>query len=453
MDRQAGIALVTSLFILVAVMLVGLGSIFLTQTNLRVAENIRSNALARNNANTGLEAAYLLLEDYHQNNGSFPTSSTGFSLPSGGGFVLSAYRYDNPDQVMVRVRGSTSRGAEHEVEGLFSLYQAPPEIPEAYTIGLVSEGEVRVNSNASIYVDSGVHGNSGFDLDGDFYECTARDATGTCTATTLVITDPPVTMASLTGTCKIGSTTCNPIDYLTDPVSIAPDYATRRNNALDLDGDGDFDVDDCSGALSVPTSAMSSLVVCASGDITLNNAILTDVVIITDGNITLTGNATLTNTTLISTAGEVAIDAGTFQGARIFSQDSLTFDGAAGNYTWNDGNTVATAGNITFNGSNQNSNTVNPTINPDGTKTIGMTLIADGDITQNGSNSTNADYYALFVSGGNFTQNGRSTLYGAVSAVGDLRFNGRFTIDSGYAFDNPDLEEVPDPEVEVLSRR
>ena len=453
MNRQSGIALVTSLFILVAVMLVGLGSIFLTQTNLRVAENIRSNALARNNANTGLEAAYLILESYHTSYNTFPTSSSDFSLPAGGGFALVSYRFDHADQVMVRVRGSTSRGAEHEVEGLFSLYQAPPEIPESYTIGLVSEGEVEVNSNASIYTDSGVHGNSGFDLAGDFYECTARDASGTCIASVLVTVDPPVTLASLTGTCKIGNQTCSPIDYLTDPVSVAPNYHVRRDAAMDLDNNGVVDVNDCLGALTVPVPAMSNVVVCTTGNVTLNNAVLSDVTIITDGDITLTGTATLTNTTLISTGGLVDIESGTFTDTRIFSEDSLTFAGSGNAYTWNDSNTIATAGDITFNGQNDHNNTINPITNPDGTKGIGLALIADGDITQNGSNSSNADYYALIVSGGNFVQNGKSTLFGAVSAVGDLRFNGKFFIDSGYSFSNPDLEEMPEPEVEVLSRR
>ena len=59
---------------------------------------------------------------------------------------------------------------------LLNLFTSPPEIPETYATGLVSEGEVRVTSNASIYIDAGVHGNAGFDLGGTFYECTARDA-------------------------------------------------------------------------------------------------------------------------------------------------------------------------------------------------------------------------------------------------------------------------------------
>jgi Tfp pilus assembly protein PilX len=453
MNRQSGIALVTSLFILVAVMMVGLGSIFLTQTNLRVAENIRTNAIARNNANSGLEAAYLLLENYHTSNSTFPASSTSFTLPAGSGYELSAYRFDNADQVMVRIKGTTTRGAEHEVEGLFSLYQASAEIPPSTTTGLISEGEVRVTSGASIYVDAGVHGNTGIDIKGDFYECAARDSSGTCISTTLLTDNLPITMSDLTGTCKIGGVDCDPIDYLASPMAVSPAYTTRRNNAMDLDGDGDVDTDDCFGSLPAAAASMGSVVVCASGDITLNNAFLNDVTIITDGNITLTGTATLTDTTLISTGGEVSIASGTFQGTRIFSEDSVTFSGSGPTYTWNDANTIATAGTITFNGHNDSNNTVNPIINADGTKTIGMALIAGGDITLNGSNSTNTDYYATFVTGGSFTQNGRSSVYGAVSSFGDLRFNGKFYIDSNFAYDNPDLEEIPEPEVEVLSRR
>lgn len=453
MNRQSGIALVTSLFILVAVTMVGLGSIFLTQTNLRVAENIRTNAIARNNANSGLEASYLLLESYHTTHGTFPTSSSAFTLPSGSGYALNAYRFDNADQVMVQIKGTTTRGAEHVVEGLFSLYQAPEEIPPAYYTGLVSEGEVRVGSNASIYVDAGVHGNSGFELAGDWYECTARDSSGNCTSTALIVNDPPITMSDLNGTCKLNGVWCSPIDYLGTPLAVNSQYATRRNEAMDLDGDGDFDTNDCFGALAFAAASMGNTVVCATGDITVNNALFNDVTIITDGNITLTGTATLTDTNLISTGGEVSIERGTFEGMRIFSEQSVTFAGSGPTYTWNDQNTVATAGSITFNGRNDNNNTVNPIVNADGTKSVGLVLIADNDITLNGSNSTNADYYATFLAGGEFTQNGRASVYGSVASVGDLRFNGKFFIDANYTIDNDDLAEIPDPEVEVLSRR
>ncbi len=82
-----------------------------------------------------------------------------------------------------------------------------------------------------------------------------------------------------------------------------------------------------------------------------------------------------------------------------------------------------------------------------------MVLIAEGAITFNGCNSTNQDYYAIFVAGGEFTQNGRSDLYGAISSVGDLRFNGNFFVDSAFEITNDDLAEEQDPEVTVLSRR
>ena len=76
MNRQSSIALVTSLFILVTVMLIGLGSIFLTRNNLKVSENIRSNAVARNNAESGVEAVYLLLSSYHDTYSTFPTDQS-----------------------------------------------------------------------------------------------------------------------------------------------------------------------------------------------------------------------------------------------------------------------------------------------------------------------------------------------------------------------------------------
>lgn len=458
MNRQSGIALVTSLFILVAVMLIGLGSIFLTRTNLKVSENIRSNAVARNNAESGVEAVYLLLSSHHDTYSTFPTDQNSISLPAGSGYTLSSYRFDSADQAMIRIRGSSAQGAEHESEVLLNLFTPPPEIPEAYATGLVSEGEIRVTSNASIYIDAGVHGNAGFDLGGTFYECTARDASGNCT--TMVAIDAstlPISLSDPTGTCKIGSgPSCDPADYMGESVSVNPDYIARRDAAMaaeDLDADDDWDAADCALAGTTLSPAMTGQVVCSSGNLSVTNPLWSDVTVITSGDITLSGTAFLDNVTLISTGGLVSINAGTMEETRIFSEDSLSYTGNNASYTWNGSNTIATAGDITFNGSNKHSNVVNTTVNAEGIKEVGMVLIAEGDITFNGRNSTNQDYYAVFVSGGEFTQNGRSDLYGAISSVGDLRFNGNFFVDSAFEITNDDLAEEQPPEVAVLSRR
>ncbi len=267
----------------------------------------------------------------------------------------------------------------------------------------------------------------------------------------------PISLSDLTGTCKIGSgPSCDPADYMGESVSVNPDYIARRDAAMaaeDLDADGDWDAADCALAGTTLSPAMTGQVVCSNGNLSVTNPLWNDVTVITSGDITLSGTAFLDNVTLISTGGLVSINAGTMEETRIFSEDSLSFTGNNTNYTWNGSNTIATAGDITFNGSNKHSNTVNTTVNTEGIKEVGMVLIAEGAITFNGRNSTNQDYYAIFVAGGEFTQNGRSNLYGAISSIGDLRFNGNFFVDSAFEITNDDLAEEQDPEVTVLSRR
>ena len=60
-SRQAGIVLVTSLFVLVALVGLSVGAFFLTNMNLRIAENTRAATIAQYNAHEGLDVALLIL--------------------------------------------------------------------------------------------------------------------------------------------------------------------------------------------------------------------------------------------------------------------------------------------------------------------------------------------------------------------------------------------------------
>jgi hypothetical protein len=318
---------------------------------------------------------------------------------------------------------------------------------------LASEGRVRVNGGASVYLDAGVHGNAGFDLDGGFEECTERNEDGICLTRTPLVGTPPVSLSDPTGVCVLPDGDCPAVaDFLADPIAVTPDYLGRRNAAADLNASGAFDTGDCAGSVSA-SNVMTGAVVCSNGNVNLSNALLEDVVIIADGDITLTGSAQLTNTTLISLNGTVRIASGTMEGTSIYSQGGLTFSGNTANYVWNGSNTIATAGSITFNGSNQNSNQVNPVTQADGSKAIGLVLIASADITFNGRNNQSDRYYAVWISGGTFTQNGRSEVYGSVSSVGNITFNGNFFIDSGLGIVNDTINVDQPPIVGVAARR
>lgn len=449
-DRR-GIALVAALFVTVAVVVLGIGAVSLSTSSLRVAENVRGHATARAAADAGVDVAYLILSDAFLTDQTFPAT---LALPTDPSFQLLAYRRDSPGQAFVQVRGTAGGGAEYVSEALLRVVLLPPTTNPIYDLGLASEGTVRVSGGASVYLDAGVHGNGGFDLEGGFEECTDRDDDGICLVRTPLLGTPPVSLSDPNGVCELPNGACLAVaDFLADPIAVNPDYLGRRNEAADLNGDGVFDSDDCDGRATSASSVMTGAEVCAIGSVTLNNALLENTVIIADGDITITGNAQLTNTTLISLNGTVSIASGTMEGTSIYSQNSLTFSGNTANYVWNGTNTIASAGDITFNGSNQNSNEVNPVTLADGSKAIGLVLVAGADIIFNGRNDQSDRYYAVWISGGTFTQNGKSEVYGSVSSVGDITFNGDFFIDSGLGIANDTVNVDQPPVVGVAARR
>ncbi len=461
MKSNKGVAIVASIIVMVVVLALGVGSIFLTQNNLKTAENVRSNAVARSNAESGLDIAYELLRAYYKTNKQLPTNTFSFGDDT---YTVSYERYSDEQGKMLST-GLSSSGAKYVSEAIFSVNTGNPSIPPELIKGLTSEGEVRVNGGASLYVDAGVHGNSGFWLGGDFRVCDERDNLGYCTEfdpALLSDADLPVSLSNRSGTCRVRNNTCNPANYLTSAIEIGVNYAFRRNRAADLNGDGNFDVAnyrtsaDCAGSLSAPSgNIMTNRAICSNTNVNIGSPTLTDVTIITSGNITLSGACNLNNVTLISLAGTVSMGPCTSTRARIFSENALSFTGSNNSplgWVWNGENTIASAGNITLNGSNKHNNTVNPIFNSDGTASIGLAVISEGNITFNGSN-TSQNYYATFVSGGTFTQNGRSKFFGSIASKGTLRFNGNLEIDSGLNYQNQDLLSAAEKELAASSRR
>ncbi len=460
MRKNQGVAIVASIIIMVVILALGAGSIFLTQNNLKTAENVRSNAIARSNAESGLDAGYVLLKTY------FDTNRT--LLSQGFTFTNDTYTLSYDGNGKMTALGKTSAGAEYKSEALFTTKAGTPSIPPELIKGLTSEGLVRVNGGASLYVDAGVHGNTGFWLGGDFKVCATRDANGFCTAynpATLATANLPVSLSNTSGECRVRNSTCNANNYLKPAITIGVNYLSRRNRAADLNGDGTFNPAsyltsaDCSGSLSAPSgSGMTNRVICSNTNVTINNANLKDVSIITTGNITLSGNTcNLNNVKLISLNGTVSMTSCTSTKAHIFSQNAMTFSGSNKSplsWTWNGENTLASASNITINGGSgggSHDNTINP-VTKDGHVVIGLAIITQGNITFNGSNQSK-DYYAAFVTGGTFTQNGRSRFFGSIASVGTLLFNGNLEIDSGLKYDNSDLLSDTVSSLSASSRR
>lgn len=226
MKDSRGIALIASLLIMAAIMALGAGSMFLAQMNLKIAENSRSNAVARYHAEAGLDTAAALLRKMHTDTGKFPatftlpvTSGQSYAMLSG----LEGYRRDNVNQVRVKVEGFTPNNARYVAEALVA-----PIINPAFLKGLSSEGNIRVSGLGSAeFVNAGVHGNTGVELPGgsssNFRTCaTTTQAFDTCPLTN------PLPVSSSNGTsCYLAG--CDP---WASEQKVNPEYIVKRNDAI-----------------------------------------------------------------------------------------------------------------------------------------------------------------------------------------------------------------------------
>src|SRR5690606_12661876 len=73
-ERREGIAIVSVLLVLAALMMLGVGSLVLTQSNLLTAENLTSNSIAKANAEAGVDATVAWLTAQFLATGEVPNS-------------------------------------------------------------------------------------------------------------------------------------------------------------------------------------------------------------------------------------------------------------------------------------------------------------------------------------------------------------------------------------------
>ncbi len=467
---QQGIAIVSVLLVMVALTAFGLSTMFLTQMNLGIAGNARSATLADNNAAAGLNAAFVALQRAYEQNGEFPNSLT---LPSIGGsdfsptYALVSYQRRSATVAYVAVSGSAPGQAEYLSEALVSMTSSGERLPAYFDYGISTEGTFRGNGSAS-YVSAGIHANRGFTLNGSqqFLVCTARDANGICTATAVVSGDTVPISSSPGGTCSV-----NPGQlaicaggvpaHLTDPVAITPDYQARRDAALAAVSRGAYYSNyfgiNCDLRYTTRPNPVGQILtdiaslpagstVCLdySQNTGLNgNATINNVNIVSRGDFTINGDLNSVNSTFIVYDGKFSTNGkGTMTNMNVYAQESITLNGSK-DAVYTGTTTFATAGNITINGSYR------ATQIGGGQVTIGIAMIANGNITVNGS----SEMFIAAVAGGTFTQNGSSTLRGRVASKGNITFNGSFDIDSGLGISNPELSEPGDADLAVLSRR
>lgn len=143
-SREGGIAIVSVLMVLAVIMLLGIGSLVLTQSTLLMSENLVSNSIARANAEAGVDATVAWLAAGFEQGGDLPSTlehapatslssgSLRYDLASGDGYVL------NPDgTVTLRIVGTGPRSAEHVSEALVAF-----EAPEGQGGGSPFQGAV-----------------------------------------------------------------------------------------------------------------------------------------------------------------------------------------------------------------------------------------------------------------------------------------------------------------------
>ena len=157
MKQAKGFALVAVLIIMTVMLVLGIGAHYLTQMNLKIAENARSSAMAKHNAEGGLEVAHLALAKTPSlaskgfpTNFALPTVEDGnFRLSSAGGSAgYSAIDSDGDgfnEYATLRVEGYTVSEGAFVKEALFSVEQALPN--PLFNAGLVAKGVVRFVTN------------------------------------------------------------------------------------------------------------------------------------------------------------------------------------------------------------------------------------------------------------------------------------------------------------------
>ena len=157
MKQAKGFALVAVLIIMTVMLVLGIGAHYLTQMNLKIAENERSSAMAKHNAEGGLEVAHLALAKTPSlaskgfpTNFALPTMEDGnFRLSSAGGSAgYSAIDSDGDgfnEYATLRVEGYTVSEGAFVKEALFSVEQALPN--PLFNGGLVAKGVIRFVTN------------------------------------------------------------------------------------------------------------------------------------------------------------------------------------------------------------------------------------------------------------------------------------------------------------------
>ncbi len=194
--KEQGIALTVMLVVLTFAATLSFGTLFLTQNNLKVAENIRNHAIAKYNAEAGIEVSHIMLNADWKETGKMPTANTADSMvPLAVSASETAFNYyldpevfnSTNNNVYLAIVGKSGPDASYTTEMLAKAVPASTSqsLPlPVYAKGIVSKTTVSINGMANTkLLSTGVHGNQGYTLNGKIkhvYTCIERNEDGTC---------------------------------------------------------------------------------------------------------------------------------------------------------------------------------------------------------------------------------------------------------------------------------
>lgn len=141
-NSRSGVALVTVLMILSVLLVLAVGAMALTRTNLLIAQNQVSNTIARSNAEAGLDATILALSAAFRESGVIPDASS-FEPPVA---AISDGTIDyelqsmvvNGDLVSIRVTGDGPRNAAYESEALIEFSGTSSSGPTPFSGAIIA---------------------------------------------------------------------------------------------------------------------------------------------------------------------------------------------------------------------------------------------------------------------------------------------------------------------------
>lgn len=424
MNRGNGFALISSLVVLVVLSAMGLGAMFLSQMNLRIAENSRTGTIARYNAEAGLDTSFVLLASFFKDELELPADRSAFlaAFPDfeTAEYQLTADGYTRfaDGTARVRVLGRGPNNARYVAEAMVQPQLSPVETPGGYTLfgeGFVAKDNITLNGQGSYDMN--------FWSGGDI-ELKPGTLVGGRTA------------SAAGSSCTMGKQSEGTCSTRQEPPDVEmPDFQALRDAIIAsvMEDDPGFTEASCSLRIGFYSGSNEVICVPAGGSLTITGSV---------ANLVVIGNET-SSVTINATTGSPSDDS--VKGITVIS-GSLGFGGSAAFYGEN---TLVAKQSLEF-GKN--------VISRDGTaRTF---IVTEGDFTLTGTGATSM--YASFWVGGRFEIRGTPDEFrGTVVANEAIIRNGGgsfHTIASPKSLDNEFIPTTPDPAyiaagLRIVSRR